>query len=288
MKKVIVLFIGVLLLSFFFQDARVWGEATGYRIATGDILKVSVYNQPDLATTVRVNTAGEVTLPLVNKVAVAGLFTAQAEDLITSRLAKDFLIDPYVQVFISEYHPEQISVLGAVQKPGTYAISPIKQTTLLEGLAMADGLNGNANSEKVVILRQHNGERVFLPVNVKEITRQGVSSNNVNLRADDIILVDESYVKYVTVLGAVKKFGKYEISKLDNTTFLDVIAMAGGFQEGANIDRTRLIRKYQGVDKAIAIKATNITKAKCVRILRYGLEISSLFLKARWVYVGFL
>jgi len=130
------------------NDAAV---AASHQIAQGDVLDIKVFQVDDLTTQERVNDAGAVILPLIGPVRVAGLTTEQAEQTIASALAKDYLQDPQVDVFVSEYADQEVTVGGEVEKPGVFPLRG--QTTLLEAIALAGGTTNLAKESEVIVFR---------------------------------------------------------------------------------------------------------------------------------------
>lgn len=109
--------------------------AQDYIVGEEDILKITVYDNPDLSTTARVSGDGMIKFPLIGEIKVAGLTTSQISREIASRLADGYVIDPHVSVFIEEYKSKKTTILGQVVKPGIYALSG--NTTFLELLSKA-------------------------------------------------------------------------------------------------------------------------------------------------------
>ena len=88
------------------------------RLGAGDLVEVSVYNVPELNTKLRVSTNGEIYLPLINEVHIAGLTIEEAEAVIERRLDRGgFVKSPHVQIFVQEYNSEGASVLGIFARP---------------------------------------------------------------------------------------------------------------------------------------------------------------------------
>ena len=118
-QKIIICFI--LMLSIIFSPSViVLAQQLTYRLQPEDILHVTVYEQPDLETKVRITSNGEITLPLIGKVKVTDFTVSELREKIEVLLEKDYLVNPQVQVFIEKYHVKQVSVLGSVKKPGKY------------------------------------------------------------------------------------------------------------------------------------------------------------------------
>jgi len=124
---------------------------TNHRIAAGDVLDIEVFQAEELSTTERVNDGGAIVMPLINAVPVAGLTTAEAEQRIAAALAKDYLQNPQVNVFVSEFADMEISIGGEVEAPGVFPIRG--RTTLLEGIALAGGTKRTAKENEVVLFR---------------------------------------------------------------------------------------------------------------------------------------
>ena len=107
-----------------------WVGAQDYIVGEGDVLKVLVYDNDDLTTTVRVSGEDMITIPLIGPVNVKGLSISQIEDKIKNLLANGYLVDPHVSIFIEDFRSRNVTVLGQVSKPGLYELR--EETTLLE------------------------------------------------------------------------------------------------------------------------------------------------------------
>ncbi|GAI85798.1 unnamed protein product [marine sediment metagenome] len=164
-----------------------------YLLQPEDVVQITVYEQPDLDTTARISSTGEIAFPLLGKIKVAGLAVSELRDKIEKLLARDYLVNPQVQVFIGQYHMKQVSVLGSVQKPGKYDMYAERQTTVLEAIAMAEGFSDVANPNGTRIIRKENGEERTIPVRVTDITKKGMKEKDVFLKPGDIIFVPESF-----------------------------------------------------------------------------------------------
>ena len=164
--------------------------ATNHRIAAGDVLEIEVFQAEELSTTERVSDGGAIVLPLINTVPVAGATTDEAERRIAAALGKDYLQNPQVNVFVSEFADMEISIGGEVEKPGVFPIRG--RTTLLEGIALAGGTKRTANEDEVVLFRSQpatTGVDAFV-VDLKKV-RTGELSDPM-LAANDKIVVPKS------------------------------------------------------------------------------------------------
>ncbi|MEA3369427.1 MAG: polysaccharide biosynthesis/export family protein [Candidatus Ratteibacteria bacterium] len=164
-----------------------------YRLQPEDVLDIAVYEQPDLDTTVRISSTGEIAFPLLGKIEAAGFTVSELKEKIEKLLAKDYLVEPQVQVFIGRYHVKQVSVLGAVKQPGKYDMYTEKETTVLEAIAMAGGFSDIASVNGTRIIRKEDGEERIIPVKITDITKKGMKEKDVSLQAADIIFVPESF-----------------------------------------------------------------------------------------------
>src|SRR5258708_6995835 len=121
-------------------------------IGAGDLLEVSLYGMPDFKTDVRVNSGGEISLPMLGTVAVSGLSVEKAETLIEHKLSEKGLFnDPHVTVFEKEYATQGISVLGEVQKPGIYPL--LGSRKLFDAISIAGGTTPKAGRYALVTRR---------------------------------------------------------------------------------------------------------------------------------------
>ncbi len=162
-------------------------------IGAGDLLEISLYGMPDFKTDVRVNSGGELSLPMIGALPVAGLSVEQAETLIAHKLTeKGVFNDPHVTVFVKEYATQGLSVLGEVQKPGIYPL--LGSRKLYDAISVAGGTTPKAG-RYVLITRRNDPQH---PVRVPLMTGAPESmENNVTVEPGDTILVSKAGVVYV-------------------------------------------------------------------------------------------
>jgi polysaccharide export outer membrane protein len=125
-------------------EARSGGAAHDYCLGPGDLLTVSVYGwdaMHDLP--LRVGSAGTVSLPFIGDVPAAGRTERALEEDIARRLRNGYMRDPHVSVFVQRYQSQQVSVTGAVARPGLYSLSRDSRT-LYDVLSQAGGLTADA------------------------------------------------------------------------------------------------------------------------------------------------
>lgn len=125
-----------------------------YLLGSGDRLRVSVYNEPDLSGEFEVDGSGSVSLPLVGDMPASGLSLRQFEQRLTKLLADGYLIDPRVSVEVLNYRP--FYILGEVKSPGKYPY--VSGITVLNAVAMAGGYSHRARQDRAEIVRGGNPE----------------------------------------------------------------------------------------------------------------------------------
>lgn len=164
-------------------------SANNYRISANDLLEIEVFGIDDLKRTVRVNTAGGITIPLVGMVQIGGLTATEAEALIAARYKDGYLQNPQISVFIKEFTTQRITIDGAVVKPGIYPLTG--QITLLRALALAGGGAQLASLDDVLIFRSNGaGAQEVMKHDVKKI-RNGELEDPM-LKGDDLIVVNRN------------------------------------------------------------------------------------------------
>jgi len=184
-----------------------------YRIGTEDLLEVQVFGVDQLSRTVRVNSMGFVSLPLIGNLEVGGLTAQEAETMIAARLSEAYLQNPQVSLFIKEYTNQRVTVEGAVNKPGIYPLRG--QTTLLRTIAMAGGQGSLSDMSEVMLFRADaSGKRDAQVFDVERIRRGEVEDPAVV--NDDVIVVNRSKARTVMkdslfrdVLDAINPFSPF-------------------------------------------------------------------------------
>ncbi len=124
-------------------------DAIAYHLGTGDKIHVTVYEEKELTGDYDVNDQGEIALPLIGPVKIAGKTITEAEALITQRYGKDYLVHPRVNVQVLNYRP--FFILGEVKSPGSYPY--INGMTVVNAIALAGGYTVRASSNNILIKR---------------------------------------------------------------------------------------------------------------------------------------
>lgn len=164
---------------------------SAYKIGPQDLLEVSVFKVPELSKSVQVADTGTVNLPLVGEVPAAGRTAQDVERDLTKKLGAKYLQSPQVTVLVKEYNSQRVTVEGAVKKPGVFPLRG--QTSLLQSIATAGGLDTNVASSEVVVFRRANGKRAAAKFNLDDI--KSGQADDPELAAGDVVVVADSALK---------------------------------------------------------------------------------------------
>lgn len=182
-----------------------------YRIGVGDKIGVRVFQVEDLSfEELVVDNSGNINLPLIGAVRVAGRTAAETSDEVAGMLASQYLRNPRVTVTVKETASQKITVDGAVTRPGVYEMRG--PATLLQAVAMAQGPTRVADLSNVAVFRTIDGRRAVALFDLGAI-RQGRAVDP-QVLADDVIVVDASRLnsvlrEVVAALPAVAAFAYF-------------------------------------------------------------------------------
>lgn len=172
------------------------------KIDVGDKVTIKIYPEDEYlkGATMEVSAEGNIVLPLLGRIEIKGLTIAEAEKKITDLLAQDYLVNPIVVIEVAarllekeseEAIKRSVSILGQVQKPGTYEFPPEGKMTLLEVISKAGGFTDVANVKKIRVIRKGKGKNSVISANAESII--GGRDADVPLETDDVIHVGESF-----------------------------------------------------------------------------------------------
>lgn len=206
------------------------------RLEAGDLIEITVYNVPELNTKSRISSTGDVYLPLVDYVHIAGMTAEQAEAAIQKRLADGgFVKNPHVSVFVEESASQGASVMGEVTRPGIYPV--LGQRRLFDLISAAGGLTEKAGRSVSVTQRDQPDTPVTVAVSRN---MADTPESNISVLPGDTIIVRKADVVYV--VGDVGRPSGF-IMDSGHLTVLQAIALAGGTGRTAKIGGARIIRK---------------------------------------------
>ena len=244
------------------REARASKQESGLRansstpvLGPGDEVEITVYGAPDLSEHTRVSADGNISMPLIGYVRVAGLSSSEAEGAIEAQLrANNIVNDPQVSLYVKEYTSGSISVAGEVAKPGAYsALGPHR---LFDVLQVAGGLTEKAANRAVI---SHRGDEKPVTVELPKDPTE-MAKNNVEIRPGDTVVVPPAPIVYV--LGEVNKPGGYVLNSINGVTMLRVIAAAGGPTRAASIGGTKMVRSTPSGLKELPVPLKHIMHAK--------------------------
>jgi polysaccharide export outer membrane protein len=230
-------------------------DVPGALLGPADLLDISVYGVPELSQKVRINTSGDVYLPLIDYVHLGGLTTEEAQGVIEKRLADGgFVKSPHVVLFISESAGSSVSLLGEVAHPGIFNISGERR--VLDLVSAAGGFTDRASRTITLTHRSDptKTETVKLP---PDLSPSNV--NNVVVQPGDTMIVQHGPVFYV--VGDVGKASGF-VSDSENLTVLKAIALAGGANKTASMSGTTILRRTPTGTQQIKVPLKQIMRAK--------------------------
>lgn len=169
-------------------SATASSAAPAYTLGPGDVVAIDVWHEPEISRSLPVQPDGRLSLPLAGQMHVAGLTTAQLEDLITARL-KQYIDHPAVTVMLQQAESRRYNIVDMVAKPGTYPL--IQPTTVLDAIAQAGGLRDFAHPKKIYVIRKRasDGVEVRFNFNYEQVSRGLHMEQNIRLQPGDTVVV---------------------------------------------------------------------------------------------------
>lgn len=213
-------------------------ESGGYQIGPGDVLKIIVFQNPDLTLESRVSESGTISYPMLGQVKVNGLSTAGAEAELASRLREGgFVREPQVNVLVLQFRSRQVSVLGYVNKPGRY---PLDQTGMRvsEVIALAGGITPSG-ADVVVLVSEREGRSVRYEIDLARMFIEGDLAKDMTVQANDLLYVQRAPLFYI--YGEVQRPGAYSLEM--DMTVAQALAKGGGLTAKGTERRLKLERK---------------------------------------------
>lgn len=209
-----------------------------YRIGAGDVLRITVYQSPDLSLETRVTEAGVISFPLVGKINVGGLSVNDAETQLADALRKgEFVKNPQVMIVVTQVRANQANVLGQVARPGRIPLD-VTGMRLTEVLALAGGVVGGSGSDTIVLVGERQGKPHRQEIDLPKIFTPAGRADDVVIMPGDTIWVDRAPVIYV--YGQVQRPGQIRLER--GMTVTQALAASGGLtlrgtQKGVQVTR---------------------------------------------------
>jgi polysaccharide export outer membrane protein len=230
-------------------------SSSGLLLGPGDLIEVGVYNVPELTTKARIGSNGNIYLPLVDYVHLAGLTTEEAQEVIQKKLANDgFVRNPHVNIFVDEHASGNTSVLGEVARPGIYPM--LGQQRLFDLISAAGGLNERAGRSVSITHRSHPDEPLVVPL-ARNLSDHPES--NVLVFPGDTVIVRKADIVYV-----VGDVGRPSGFIMDNgrLTVLQAIALAGGTNKTAKLNGAKIIHRASSGMTETTVELKKILQSK--------------------------
>jgi polysaccharide export outer membrane protein len=229
-----------------------------YQIGRQDLLEISVFGVEELSQTARVADDGAITMPLLGRLAVAGLTKSELEGLIARLLEDGYVRDPQVTVFVKEYESKRVAVTGAVKRPGAYEM--LGRKTLLEMISMAGGLDTDLGREIIIFRPDAEGNTQRVPIDLEQLVYEADPALNLVVVPGDIIYIPNIAKVRIFVTGAVRNPDLYEVPKDEPVTVLKAITIAGGTTDRAAQKKIQVIRTDPGGHRVTLV--VNLKKVK--------------------------
>ena len=209
-----------------------------YRLGAGDVLRISVYQNPDLLLETRVSEAGIVSYPLLGNIRLGGLSVTQAEKLITDGLKSgNFIKNPQVTIAILQVKGNQASVLGQVNRPGRFPIETADMR-LTDLLANAGGV-APTGGDQLVLSGVRAGKPFRAEIDLPTIFASGGESQDMLIQNGDVIWVDRAPMVYI--YGEVQRPGPMRLER--RMTLMQTLASGGGLNLRGTEKGIRVHRK---------------------------------------------
>jgi polysaccharide biosynthesis/export protein len=207
-------------------------------IEAGDLISVVVFDTPELSTSARVTQDGEVNLPVLGLLKVAGLTTSEAAAKMETELrSRQLILDPHVTIFVTEYASQGATIMGEVRSPGVYPTLGTRR--LLDMLSLAGGVQSTAGKTVSIVHRNDPQHPVMIAMQANPANL--FAQENPIILPGDTIVVAKAGVVYV--IGDVLKPGGFLIDNNTPISVMQSLSLAGGWDKTAALSRTKLIRK---------------------------------------------
>jgi polysaccharide export outer membrane protein len=224
------------------------GKNSEYVLGPGDILRITVFQNPDLATETRVSEAGTLSFPLIGSVPVGGLSLSQGEKKIADMLRQGgFVQKPQVNILPTQIRSSQVAVLGQVNRPGRYPLETVNMR-LSDMLATAGGV-ASTGADTVVLMGTREGKAIRREIDIPALYLKGDSAGDILLTGGDVLYVNRAPVFYI--YGEVQRPGAFRLER--DMSIMQGLATGGGLtirgtERGVRIHRRDADGKLQIIE----------------------------------------
>ena len=212
--------------------------AAEYRLGSGDVIRINVYQNPDLTIETRVTEAGIVSYPLLGAIRLGGMSVTAAEKLIADGLRGGNIVkSPQDTLVVMQVRGNQASVLGQVNRPGRYPIE-VADMRLTDLLAMAGGAAANG-ADMVIVTGTRSGKPFRLEVDLPTVFAPGGKDKDILILNGDAVWVDRQQLVYI--YGEVQRPGPMRLER--GMTMMQTLATGGGLTQRGTEKGIRVHRK---------------------------------------------
>jgi len=257
----------LILITLGFAGAVQAADEREYVLGPGDIIRITVFQNPDLTTETRVSEKGMMTFPLLGAVSVGGKSTSAAEAEIAARLRDGgFVRQPQVNVLPLQIRGNQVSVLGQVNKPGRFPLETAN-LRLSDMIATAGGISP-IGADLVIFVGVRNGKQLRREIDLPSLFLSGDMSNDMVMTAGDIIYVHRAPMFYI--YGEVNRPGAFRLER--NMSVMQGLASGGGTTSRGTTRGLRIHRRMpDGSLKVVEPGLDDLLKADDVIYVRESL-----------------
>jgi polysaccharide export outer membrane protein len=194
-----------------------------YLLAPGDILKTTVFKNPDLSVDVRVSESGSISYPLIGSVPISGLTLPAAERKIAQMLRDGgFVVNPQVNILLTQAFGNLVSVIGEVNTAGRYSLDAAGGH--LSGMLAAAGGVAQTGGDFVIVTGMRNGKPFRREVDIVKMSLSGSPADDIELVGGDTLYVNRAPMFYI--YGQVQKPGQFRLER--GMTVMQALASGGG------------------------------------------------------------
>ena len=225
-------------------------------LGPGDVIRVTVYQNPDLSLETRISELGQITFPLIGSVTVGGSTIPGAQEKIAKQLRDgNFVLKPQVNIMLVQVRSSQISILGQVGKPGRYPIETVNSKAS-EMIAAAGGVVPGG-ADVITLVGTRNGKAVKYDIDLPAILQAGKTELDITVANGDILYVDRAPSLYI--YGEVQRPGVFRLER--GMTIMQALAQAGGLTQRGTERGLRVNRRdASGAVRVLELKMNDLVE----------------------------
>lgn len=237
--------------------------AEAYLLGGGDTVNIAVYEQPDLATVVRISQDdGTIAFPLLGEVAIGGLSPETAGSKIATLLKeRGFIKNPQVTLTVQEFLSQKIPVMGRVNSPGEYSLKG--ESRVIDLISQAGGLSEDA-ADVITVVKNEGGKSVKYEIDLLRFYA-GDMSQNIKVSRGDFILVPK--MNRFFIQGEVTGPGMYRLER--DMTVMQALSVGGGLNDRGTYKGMKVARhNADGTTQTIKVELTDRLQPNDVLIVK--------------------